>query len=151
MALFLAEADVPHLLSIERAIERVEESFLAWAHGDATNQPRQRIFIPGLSFHTMAAAWQGEDLIGMKVYTVSRSGFQFLVLLFDAASGELLALMEADQLGRMRTGAASAVATKFMARAGASRVGVIGTGRQARTQLQAVAIVRKVSEVRVYS
>ena len=151
MALLLTEAEVLELFPMERAIERVEESLRAWAEGEATNQPRQRIFIPGLSFHTMAAAWQSEGLVGMKVYTVSRSGFRFLVLLFDGTSGEWLALMEADQLGRIRTGAASGVATKFLARADASRVGVIGSGRQARTQLEAVVNVRKISEAKVYS
>jgi ornithine cyclodeaminase/alanine dehydrogenase-like protein (mu-crystallin family) len=151
MALFLTEAEVLELFPMEHAIERVEESFRAWARGEATNRARQRIFLPGLSLHYMAAAWQGENLVGMKVYTVSRSGFRFLVLLYDATSGELLALMEADQLGRIRTGAASGVATKFLARADASRVGLIGSGRQARTQLEAVAKVRKISAVKVFS
>ncbi len=151
MALFLTEAEVLDLFPMERAIERVEESFRAWAKGEALNRPRQRIFLPGVSLHTMAAAWPVENLLGMKIYTVSRSGFRFLVLLYDAASGELLALMEADQLGRIRTGAASGVATKFLARADASRVGLVGSGRQARTQLEAVTIVRKISEAKVYS
>lgn len=151
MALFLSEADVLALLPMERAIERVEESFRAWARGEAENRPRQRLFLSGLSLHYMAASWQGENLLGMKVYSVSRSGFRFLVLLYDATSGELLALVEADQLGRIRTGAASGVATKYLARADASRVGLIGSGRQARTQLEAVAKVRKISEAKVFS
>jgi len=151
MALYLTEADVRELLPMDRAIECVEESFRAWARGGALNRPRQRIFLPGLSLHYMAAAWQEENLIGVKIYTVSRSGFRFLVLLYDAGSGEWLALIEADHLGRIRTGAASGVATKWLARAEASRVGVVGSGRQARTQLEAVAKVRKVIEVKVYS
>jgi ornithine cyclodeaminase/alanine dehydrogenase-like protein (mu-crystallin family) len=86
----------------------------------------------------------------MKIYTVTRQDFRFLVLLFDAASGGLLSLMQADHLGRIRTGAASGVATKYLARPDASRVGLIGTGRQARTQLQAIARVRKLSGVKAF-
>jgi ornithine cyclodeaminase/alanine dehydrogenase-like protein (mu-crystallin family) len=151
MALFLTEADVLELFPMDRAIERVEASFRAWARGGALNRPRQRIFLPGLSLHYMAAAWVEEMLMGVKIYTVSRSGFRFLVLLYDAGSGEWLALIEADHLGRIRTGAASGVATKWLARAEVSRVAVLGSGRQARTQLEAVANVRKVSEAKVYS
>ena len=59
--------------------------------------------------------------MGMKIYTISRAAWRFVVLLYDGKNGELLALIEADHLGRLRTGAASAVATKYLARADASR------------------------------
>src|SRR5690606_15666482 len=71
--------------------------------------------------------------------------------LYDAQSAELLALIEADHLGRLRTGAASGVATELMARPDAASVGLFGTGRQARTQLQAVCAVRRISRVDVFS
>jgi ornithine cyclodeaminase/alanine dehydrogenase-like protein (mu-crystallin family) len=99
----------------------------------------------------MAAALPEEKLVGMKIYTATAESFHFVVLLFDAESGELLAFLEADHLGRIRTGAASGVATKHLARADASRVGLIGAGRQARTQLEAVALVRKLRAARVFS
>ena len=86
----------------------------------------------------------------MKIYTVTREDFRFLVLLFDAVSGRLLSLMQADHLGRIRTGAASGIATKYLARPDASRVAMIGTGRQARTQLQAIARVRKLTEYKAF-
>jgi ornithine cyclodeaminase/alanine dehydrogenase-like protein (mu-crystallin family) len=86
----------------------------------------------------------------MKVYTASRTDIRFIVLLFHAETGALLALIQADHLGRLRTGAASGVATKFLARGTASRVGLIGTGRQARTQLEAVAKVRSLTGAKVY-
>lgn len=151
MALFLSEADVQGLFSMQRALERVEASFRAQHDGTGINRPRQRIFLPGTSLHYMAAALPGEKLLGMKIYTVTAESFRFVVLLFDAGSGELLAFIEADHLGRIRTGAASGVATKYLARAEASRVGLIGTGRQARTQLEAVALVRKLDAVGVFS
>ena len=151
MALFISEADVQRLLPMPAAIERVEASALAQQRGQAVNRPRQRIFLPRASFHYMAAALPEEEWVGMKAYTVASGGMQFVVLLFSAAMGNLLAVIEADHLGRLRTGAASGVATKFLARPEASQVGMIGTGRQARAQLEAVACVRKLSVARVYS
>jgi ornithine cyclodeaminase/alanine dehydrogenase-like protein (mu-crystallin family) len=88
--------------------------------------------------------------MGLKIYTSSREGLRFLVPLYHAVSGDLLALIEADYLGQMRTGAASGVATRLMARPDAKTVGMIGTGLQARTQLQAIALVRKIESIRVF-
>jgi ornithine cyclodeaminase/alanine dehydrogenase-like protein (mu-crystallin family) len=99
----------------------------------------------------MAGSLPGDNLMGMKIYTVSREAFRFVVLLLDATSGAFLALIEADHLGRIRTGAASGVATKFLARIDAARVGLIGAGRQASTQLEAVSRVRKLSGAKVFS
>jgi len=136
---------------MERALECVEASFIQQHSGLAVNRSRQRIFLPGSSLHYMAAALPDEKLLGMKVYTVVHDALRFVVLLFNAASGDLLALIEADHLGRRRTGAASGVATKYLARKHACRLGMIGTGRQARTQIEAVAQVRKLQAVRVFS
>ena len=146
MALLLTEQEVRELFPMERALERVEASFRAQNSGHAVNRSRERIFLPHLSLHYMAAAIPEENILGMKIYTVARGAFRFVVLLFDAESGALLSLIEADHLGRIRTGAASGVATKFMARQDASQAGLIGTGRQARTQLEAVAKVRKLAK-----
>jgi ornithine cyclodeaminase/alanine dehydrogenase-like protein (mu-crystallin family) len=151
MALFLSEEDVQELFPMKQALECVEASSMAQHTGTAVNQSRQRLFQPGFSLHYMAAALVDDQLTGMKIYTITSGAARFLVLLFDAKTGELLSVMEADHLGRIRTGAASGVATKYLARHDASRVGVIGTGRQARTQLEAVAGVRKVQAARVFS
>jgi ornithine cyclodeaminase/alanine dehydrogenase-like protein (mu-crystallin family) len=151
MALFLSEKDVQELLPMPRAIECIEASFAEQHTGGAINRSRQRIFLPGISFHYMAAALAGEQWLGMKVYTVTAGQARFLVLLFDARSGNLLALVEADHLGRIRTGAATGVATKHLAPSGASRVGLVGAGRQACTQIEAVAAVRPVKAARVFS
>jgi ornithine cyclodeaminase/alanine dehydrogenase-like protein (mu-crystallin family) len=151
MALFLSEDDVQQLLPMPAAIECIEASFTEQHAGAAINRDRERIFLPGFSFHYMAGAMADEQLLGMKVYTVAAGQARFLVLLFNTQSGDLLALVEADHLGRLRTGAASGVATKYLARADASRVGLVGTGRQARTQLEAVTAVRSVKAARVYS
>ncbi|MEJ2008629.1 MAG: ornithine cyclodeaminase family protein [Acidobacteriota bacterium] len=151
MALFLSEKDVRELFPMKQAIECIEASFVAQHDGKAVNRSRERIFQPGFSLHYMAAALADERLAGMKIYTIASGGARFLVLLFDVESGDLRAVMEADHLGRIRTGAASGVATRHMARPDASRVGLIGAGRQARTQLEAVAAVCKIEAARVFA
>jgi ornithine cyclodeaminase/alanine dehydrogenase-like protein (mu-crystallin family) len=135
---------------MERALECVEASFVAQGNDRAINRSRERIVLPHASLHYLAAALPGSQYMGMKIYTVTRDDFRFLVLLFDTETGRLLSLMQADHLGRIRTGAASGIATKYLARPDASRVGMMGTGRQARTQLQAIARVRKLTGVKVF-
>ena len=133
------------------AIEAVEDAFRRLADGSAQFHSRQRLHLSGNSYlHYMAAADGTGGYMGMKIYTSSREGLRFLIPLFQAKTGELLALIEASYLGQMRTGAASGVATKLLARRDARRVGIIGTGLQARTQIEAVAAVRKIERVRVF-
>ena len=148
--LFISEADVVDLFPMQLALDRIEASFRAQGQGGAVNQPRRRILLPNISFHYMAAALPGDSLLGAKIYTASRQSFSFTVLLYKADTGEMLAVIEADHLGRIRTGAATGVATKYLALPDASIVGLIGAGRQARTQLQAVSLVRKLKSVRVF-
>jgi ornithine cyclodeaminase/alanine dehydrogenase-like protein (mu-crystallin family) len=150
VTLFLTESDVRELLPMERALECVEASFVAQGQDQAVNRPRERILLPHVSLHYMAGALPESAHLGLKIYTVTRKDFRFLVLLFDAETGTLLSLMQADHLGRIRTGAASGIATKYLARLDASRVGMIGTGRQARTQLQAIASVRRLVGVKAF-
>lgn len=149
MALYLTEADVTSLLTMEMALEAVEGVFRRQAVGEATNQPRRRVRSGGATLHVMSGADEG--WLGLKAYTVTRHGARFLVSLYSAETGELVALLEADRLGQMRTGAASGVATRLLARQQARRVGIYGTGWQAVSQLLAVCAVRPVTEVRVYS
>jgi ornithine cyclodeaminase/alanine dehydrogenase-like protein (mu-crystallin family) len=151
MPLLLTEADVQAILTMPLALELVEQSFLRLADGTAVCHPRQRLRLAGKGFlHYMAASDSAGGYVGLKIYTVSPSGVRFLVPLFSGQSGELLALIEANHLGQARTGAASGVATRVMARADARTAGIIGTGFQARTQLEAVALARKLERVRVF-
>lgn len=149
MALLLTESDVRELLTMPAAIAAVEESFRRLAGGNAIVHSRQRLHIPGKSYlHYMAAA-DATGYMGLKIYSSAKEGLRFIVPLFNVLTGDLAAVIEADFLGQMRTGAASGVATRFMAREDSRVVGIIGTGLQARTQLEAIAAVRKLGEVRV--
>jgi alanine dehydrogenase len=151
MALHLTETDVRKLFTMPLALETVETSFRRLADGSAASHPRRRLRMAGKGLlNYMAASDTAGGYVGLKIYTVSPSGVRFLVPLFSGKSGELLALIEADFLGQLRTGAASGIATRFMARQNARTLGIIGTGLQARTQLAAVAAVRKLERVRAF-
>lgn len=151
MALLLTEAEVGKLLTMQECIQAVEEAFRHLGEGVATNRPRQRLRLPNGFMHLMPAADLALGAMGFKSYTSFRGGARFLVNLYNAESGELLAILEASHLGQVRTGAASGVATKYLARADASTVGVIGTGYQAQAQVQAVCAVRRIQEVKAFS
>jgi alanine dehydrogenase len=151
MAVLLTEADVKSILTMSLALEAVENSFRRLANESAIMYPRQRLHIPGKSYlHYMAAADSTSGYMGLKIYSSAKEGLRFLVPLFQVDSGDLLALIEADYLGQVRTGAASGVATRILSRPDSRVVGIIGTGLQARTQLEAISQVRKIAEVRAY-
>lgn len=149
--LVLNEEDVRRLLTMEMALEGVEEGLRKLALDEAQNVSRQRSQTDHVMLHVMSASAKSLGFVGYKCYATSRRGAEFHVGLFDGRSGALVCLMQADYLGQMRTGAASGVATQYMARPDASEVGLFGAGKQARTQLQAICTVRKVRRVQVYS
>jgi ornithine cyclodeaminase/alanine dehydrogenase-like protein (mu-crystallin family) len=151
MALLLRERHVTELLDIQTTIAEVEAALRDQAEGRATNRPRYRVATADSQLHVMAAGDRRLGVYGIKVYTASRKGARFLVLLYESETGDLLAMIEADRLGQMRTGAASGVATKYMARSAAVTVGIYGTGWQAESQLMAVAAVRQVKRIKAYS
>src|SRR5215467_1940679 len=135
MALVLKEADVAQLLTMPDAINALETVFRqqqpAAGEQQALNRPRARLQPPGAILHFMTAAAPGLGVYGFKAYTVARPGVaRFAVLLFSTDDGRLLAQIEADKLGQMRTGAASGLATRYLARQDAVLVGLVGSGWQ---------------------
>ncbi len=150
-AIYLTEDDVAWLLDMDTAIECVEEAFRQWAFGKADNQPRRRAAAGGTTLHVLAASADYLGYVGHKSYVTTRSGARFQFHLANAESGQPVATIEANLLGQMRTGAASGVATKYMARPDAAIVGCFGTGLQARAQLKAVCSVRRIERVDIYS
>lgn len=151
MALLLSEADVRAVLTMPIALEAVAQAFQRLAGGEAQLHPRRRIHTPENVFmHYMAAADYASGYMGLKIYTSARGAVRFVVPLFRTRTGELVALIEADYLGQMRTGAASGIATKYMARENSRTVGILGTGLQARTQLEAMVAVRRIERIRAF-
>jgi alanine dehydrogenase len=149
--LMLNEDDVRQLLTMDVALEAVEAVLRRQALEEAINIPRARCQTDHAMLHVMSAAAKTLGVMGYKVYSTCRKGAQFHVGLFDGKTGERKALIQADYLGQVRTGAASGVATQYMARPDAEEVGLFGSGKQARTQLLAVCKVRRVNRVQVYS
>lgn len=151
MAILLREADVRAVLTMSLALEAVEEGFRRLAQGNAILHSRQRLHMPGIGFlHYMAAGDLTAGYAGLKIYTSARGALRFLVPLVRPQTGELVALLEADYLGQVRTGAASGIATRYMARPDARTIGIVGTGLQARTQLEAMVAVRRIEQVRAF-
>ena len=151
MTLHISEAQVRSVLTMPMAIDAVEVISRKQASGEVIVHPRRRFELPaGGFFHYMAAADFKAGYVAMKQYTFVRGKIRFLVPLYEVATGDLVALIEADYMGQLRTGAASGVATKYLARPDARIAAIIGTGGQAKTQLEAVAAVRKLESVRAY-
>ena len=153
MALFLNEQQVADLLPMKECIDALEESFAHAGAGSTDLKPRSRIRMPGGFFHFMSAADAGHKVFGFKAYPsfAGPGGAKMMVMLYDYESGKLLSCMEGGRLGQIRTGAASGLATAYMAKKDATSLGLIGTGFQARTQLEAIAAVRDLGEVKVFS
>ena len=150
MALYLTEEDVGRLLTMPACIEAVEQAFRQWAQGQADCRPRARAAIPGAMLHSLSAGSATGERLAAKVYATSRAGARFVVLLFDGRTSALLAIIEADRLGQTRTGAATGVATRRLARVDARSLAIIGTGWQARSQALAVATVRSLQTIRAF-
>ena len=135
MPLYLRESEVAELLSPEDAVEAVEGCFRRLAGGRAELRPRFRLGLDPGVLNVMAASDLELGVAGLKTYAASEDGVHFVVVLFAADHAEVLALIEADKLGQLRTGAASAVAARHLAKPGAKSLGVIGTGWQAESQV----------------
>jgi ornithine cyclodeaminase/alanine dehydrogenase len=149
--LYLTEEEVDRLLPMEDAIREVEAALRDLGAGKAENRPRQRVRGPHAILNLMAASWPGRGYYGYKDYSISREGSRFWFHLFDGNTGALVAVLQANRMGQRRTGAASGVATKVLARKDAAVVGLVGTGWQAESQLEAMCAVRPVTAVRCTS
>lgn len=149
--LSITESQVQELLPIPDAIALMKTAFEKLASGEALNQPRRRLILPtGAVLHYMAAG--DGKYFGAKIYaTHPRHGAHFTFLLYRAEDAEPLAVFEANSLGQIRTGAASGLATEFMAREDAQTLAIIGSGFQARSQLEAMLAVRPIKRVAVWS
>jgi alanine dehydrogenase len=145
--LYLTEADVIEMLDMNLALEALDDAFRALSAGEVRNEPRHRLSAGNGSMNFMAATWPERGWAGHKSYV---SG-DFRVMLYGTNGEGLLAVIGAGRMGQVRTGAASGIGTKYMARENSSSVGIIGSGYQAETQLEAVCAVRDIKDVKVFS
>jgi ornithine cyclodeaminase/alanine dehydrogenase-like protein (mu-crystallin family) len=144
--IYLNEQHAADFVDMPSAVAAVRAAFMAQAQGEAVNIPRTRLEFGERRLNLMAGGVRAPDRYALKSYGSS----SYHILLYSAEQG-LLAIMEANLLGQIRTGAASAVATAAMARPDAGKVGLIGAGRQARTQIHALQCVGRATEVAVFA
>ena len=149
-AIYITEDEVGRLVTVKDAIAVLEELFATWGQPGTGNLPRQRAKLAGGAFNLMGAAYGAKNVHGLKAYAGVK-GAQFLTLLFSSSDGRLKAIIEADLFGQLRTGAASGLATRLMANPDAHTLGMIGVGRQSRTQAVAVCAVRPIKRVNVFA
>jgi alanine dehydrogenase len=138
MPLYLSEADVAELFTPGDALIAVEESLHRLAHGTVDNRPRERLPLEDGQFAVMACVDRELGYAGLKSYAWTSAGTPFVVLLFSLAEARLEAVIEADKLGQLRTGAASGVAARHLAKPDAATLGVIGCGWQAQSQVACI-------------
>ncbi len=151
MITYITEEEVARLVNTNDAIAAVEGVGRSMAASAAIFVPRTRLRMDHGFLHLMPASLEDEGVFGYKSYTSFGGKVRFHVHLFDGKTGELLAMIEADKLGQLRTGAASGAATRILARMNASSFGLIGSGYQAESQLTAVLAVHEFTKVKVFS
>ena len=151
MALFLRDGEVSEAIGMDEMLEAIETMQRHFGQGEAYNLPRRKIIAEGGMLSVMGGGLYYDDVLGVKTYTVVRGAYSFQVSLYDANTGSLLLYTQANRLGQLRTGATTGVAVKHLSNPGAATVGIIGTGYQAPTQLEAVAKVRNIKKVKAFS
>jgi len=149
--IYLTEQDVRGLLTVNDALAALDECFAHWHDPDTGNIDRRRARVGGGNFNLMGAAYGHKKVYGLKAYFAGKSAARYHTLLYCAQSARLLAMIEADLFGAIRTGAASGIATKLMAKADAHSLAVIGAGKQAIHQVAAIVAVRPIKTVSIYT
>jgi ornithine cyclodeaminase/alanine dehydrogenase-like protein (mu-crystallin family) len=138
LPLYLTEAHIEKLLTPADALAAIEACFERQARGAIRNRPRTRARAGDGAFAVMSAVDEELGLAGLKSYAALPGGSPFVVVLFDLNKAELAAVIEADRMGQLRTGAASGVAAKYLAKEDARTLGVIGCGWQAESQVACI-------------
>ena len=138
MALFLRDDDVQQSVSMSEMLEAIENMQNKYGQGEAYNLTRRKIIAPGGLLSVMGGGLYYDNILGVKTYTVVKGKYSFQVSLYDAETGELLCYTQANRLGQLRTGATTGIAVKYLSNPDSSTLGIIGTGYQAPTQLEAV-------------
>ena len=151
MALFLRDREVSEAIGMDEMLGAIESMQLHFGRGEAYNLPRRKIIAEGGMLSVMGGGLYYDNVLGVKTYTVVRGVYSFQVSIYDANTGSLLCYTQANRLGQLRTGATTGVAVKYLSNPDAATVGIIGTGYQAPTQLEAVSKVRNIKKVKAFS
>ena len=148
--LWISEADVVAMMDIGDAITALEKALLAEARGEAKNMMKTHVAWDSSTLHAIGAVFPNEEFAGTKTWAHTKGGATPLLILFDSETGSLKAIIEAFALGQLRTASASGVATNLLAAKDAGDFAIIGTGKQALSQVAAVVAVRPIKRIRVF-
>jgi alanine dehydrogenase len=150
--LWITEADVVAMMDMGEAIEALGAGLAREFQGQARNMVKTHVTFGGHdTLHAVGAVFPEDGFVGTKTWAHTEGGATPLLILLDSHNGSLKAVIEAFAMGQLRTAAISGVATRYLARPDASRMAIIGTGKQAMPQLAAVAAVRRLEQVKVFS
>lgn len=147
----ISESDVVAHLDMRTAIDVIEGVLAAHARGEAVDMTKTHAAWPGGQLHALGGVLTADAIAGTKTWVHTAKGAAPRLLLFDTNTGAALAIVDAFALGQLRTGAVSGVATRWLAPADADALAIIGSGKQARSQVEAVCAVRPITRVSVYS
>lgn len=148
---YITEDEVTENITMNEAIQAMEEAFTEYSLGNAVSRPRERLILNGIVYNTMPAILEKHHLAGLKTYIASRKGARFVVAVFDTRSLDLVAIIEANRLGQIRTGALPAMVTSRIVKEKHEPVCIIGSGFQAETQLEGLLARFDPDDIRVYS
>lgn len=149
--LYITEDEVKENLGMKETVKILKEAFLDLGSGESRVAPRERLMDDGVVMNTMPAIFHKYHLAGLKTYIASREGARFVVVVFDTRSSDLLAVLEANNLGRIRTGALPAMVSELVMERKEQEIAIIGSGFQAETQLEGLLTVFEAGLVHVYS
>lgn len=148
---YIGEKDVEENLGMKETIDILEEAFESLAEGSSFSRPRERIQFEGTVFNTMPGVFNKYHMAGLKTYIANRKGSHFVVLVFDTRNSDLIAVIEANKLGQIRTGALPAMVTRRMVPNGSHGLCIVGSGYQAETQLEGMLNAFDLDSITVYS
>lgn len=149
----LGDRDVNRLVSMREAVDAIEQALVRKAERAFLTPPRHYFATRKGTLAFTIGGYAEAGVVGFRVYSMFPGSREddHLVVVYDAATGELRGIVQGERVGAMRTGALGGVAIRHASREDAKTLAIIGSGRQARTQLEAAAVVRELSNVRVYS
>jgi ornithine cyclodeaminase/alanine dehydrogenase len=151
MTVILKDSEVRDLADMDALIDCIEDGYRVEARGGAKLPDRVNLEGAAGFFRLMPAVIPGCGVMGVKVFNMSSTGVQYVIGLWDEQSGALLALVDSAYLTAARTGATTAVAAKYLAPSDTTQIGVIGSGLEAETNLDAVCRVLPIERVTVFS
>lgn len=150
--LWISEAEVVSMMDIAGAIDALEQGLMAEARNEAQNMIKTHVeWDGGSTLHAIGAVFPVAGFCGTKVWSHTKNGATPMLVLFDSNDGSLKAIIEAFALGQMRTAAACGVATRWLAEPTSEEFAMIGTGKQAISQVAAILAVRPIRRIRVFS